>query len=152
MAKKAQEELIENFDGEDVEAVAGEVSEEAPQEEAPRKKQKDPSLAWIDDRVTVRVARTEDNLRGQDIPVNCNGVRFVIQDGATVTIPRQVLENLNHAVEYRWVLDGPVGGANARRQIPIPRFFIAEVNEKNEPKSESDKKRLEFMKELGKLK
>lgn len=103
---------------------------------------------WQKYKKTVKVVNLE--RPGDDIYVGCQGEGYLIKDGATVTIPELVIENLRLAVKKAWKVEGNINSGKSQTQYDKPRFLVVEVDPKKEDPSadESKKKKTEILNKI----
>lgn len=101
---------------------------------------------WMEDKVTAKFINLQ--RPGDDIYIGCQGVGYQIKDGATVTVPRLVLEAAKDAIQTRWKVSGDMNGSN-RVATPYKqaRFMVVPM-ETQMPKTKEEKKKTEILKDL----
>lgn len=95
--------------------------------------------AWMEDRVTVKFINLQ--RPGDDIYIGCQGIAYQIKDGATVTVPRLVVEVAKDAVMTKYKVEGQMGGTKTQSMVKQARFMVVPIDVPAEPTKEESKKR-----------
>lgn len=104
---------------------------------------------WMQDKVKAKFINLASP--GDDIFVSCNGESFLIQDGATVTVPRAVINVLKDAKKYDYTIEGDMEKGRTTRKIEKPQYMSIEIDEKTEDlQTEKDKKKQDLVRKLNK--
>lgn len=100
---------------------------------------------WMDDKITAKFINLQ--RPGDDIYIGCQGVGYQIKDGATVTVPRLVLEAAKDAVQTRYKVSGDMNKGKTASPYQQARFMVVPLDQPME-KTKEEKKKTELLKDL----
>lgn len=98
--------------------------------------------AWMEDKVTAKFINLLKT--GDDIYIGCQGVAYQIKDGATVTVPRLVIEAAKDATLTRYKVDGNISNGKTQTKFNQPRFMVIPIDAPVE-KTKEEKKNLKVI-------
>ena len=103
---------------------------------------------WMQDKVKAKII----NLvrPGEDIFVSANGEAYLIKDGATVTVPRTVLNILKDSKRGEYTIEGDMEKGKAVKKVDKPNYMAVEIDESNKDiQTEADKKKEKLLSKMN---